>query len=264
MQGMRNYYYLAISLPDLEIENTPFIRFEELMDQFDINLTKKDALSIAHIRQYFDLVNLEKSLLDEPFDTRGSLDAYKMTEALRFREHFPEFVFDFFDRYKEKEEQIINFYRLYAQYFEQKVSEETPIYDFITFEQELRLLLLGYRTLRFHKDLEQEFKFEELNRSHIDLIISQKAETKILDEQKLQVLIEKLKGAKNPIEVRSLVSSFRFEFYKEQQDFNPFNIKGLIAYMLQLQTLEDLEVKEPLMGLEIFNDLLKDTNEHNH
>lgn len=255
---MRNYYYLAISLPDLELINKPLIRFEELVDQFETNLEKNDLKAVNCIRLYFDIVNLEKILLDEPLDHRGNLDFLGISEALKYQVHFPSFVFEFFDKYKTKEEQLPQFPGLYAKYFEDYFEKTSVISEFIIFEHELRLFLLGYRSIRFQRNLQEEFKYEELNAGNVELIISQKAETKVLDEQKLQNLIEKLKPSKDPLEIRSLVASFRFEYYKEQQDLNPFTIKGLIAYMMQLLILEDLEVKQPHLGLEIFNELLEE------
>jgi len=259
---MRNYYYLAISLPDLEVGHKPLIRFEVLMEQFQINLTKNDLDAIEKIRLYFDLVNLERTLNGESLSNKGNLNSLEIAEALKFRSYYPEIVFEFFDLYKEPDQQKMQFAWIYARFFQEYCEAESLIQPTIVFEQELRLFLLGYRSLKFKREIVQEFRFEGLEQQTIDLILSQKIEKKNLDDQKLEYLIEKLKVAKDALEVRSLVASFRFDHYKEIQNFDPFTIHGLIAYMMQLFILEELEVKEPQVGLEIFHDLLKDKNEY--
>jgi len=261
---LRNYYYLAISLPDLEIENRPVIRFETLIDQFTMNLNKEDWDLIATVRMYFDLVNLEKSLLEEPIDHRTALNALEIEEALRDRTHFPDYVFDFFDRFIDKKDRIENFPILYAQFFKEFSSKNEEISKMIQTERELRLFLLGFRSIKYHQDLQEQFCYEDLTDEIVDLILSKQAKTTLLDETKLQKLLENLDQAKNALEVRYLLAAFRFEFYKEIQDFHPFNIIGLIAYMIQLSLLEDLEVKDPKKGLEIFQYILKEKDELSH
>ncbi len=255
---MRNYYYLAISLPDLEIENKPTIHFKELIEQFEINLSPSDFKKLNKIRLYFDLVNLEKYLQELEVDFRGSLSAFEISEALEFKIYYPEYVFDFLENFKTKEERLLKFPLIFSKYFQEFDEDQDEIKNIVIFENELRLFLLGYRAIRFHKSIEEEFQFENLSQDTVDMILSQQAETKVIDESKLQYLIEDLKKTNDPLEVRSLVESFRFEHYKEIQDLHPFTIVGIIAYMMQLKILEDLEVKHPEIGLKILHDLLKE------
>ena len=261
---LRNYYYLAISLPDLEIENRPIIHFETLIDQYSMNLNKEDWDLVSTVRTYFDLVNLEKSLLEEPLDHRTALNAIEIEEALRERTHFPEYVFEFLDRYLDKTDRIKNFPSLYAHFFKEFAIKNDAIAKMIEVERELRLFLLGFRSVKFQRDLASEFRYEDLSDEIVDRIISKNAKTTLLDEVKLQKLLENLDQAKNALEVRYLIAAFRFEFYKEVQDFHPFNIIGLVAYLMQLSLLEDLEVKDPKKGLEIFQYILKEKDEFRH
>ena len=255
---MRNYYYLAISLPELEIENKPTIHFKELMEQFEINLSPSDFKKLNKIRLYFDLVNLEKFLQEQGVDSRGTLSSFEIAEALEFKTYFPEYIFEFLEKNKTKEERLSLFPSIYSKYFQDFDEENEDVKNIVIFENELRLFLLGYRSIRFHKNVEDEFQFENLSSDTVAMILSQQAETKVLDEVKLQQLIDALKLTNDPLLVRSLVESFRFEHYKEIQDFHSFNIVGLIAFTMQLKILEDLEVKHPETGLQILHDLLKE------
>lgn len=259
---MRNYYYLAISLPDLEIGNKPTIQFNELIDLFSENLSKKDFNSVDDVRLYFDLVNLENSLLEQPFDFRAKLTEVEQAEALKFQMYYPDYVFDFFEKFKDKKEQIKNFPLIYAKYFSDFRNENAAIQKLIIFERELRLVLLGVRCVHFHRKIEEEFEHEDLTDETVKLILSDKAEPKVLDEPKLQNLFEKLKLTTNALEVRALVETFRFEYYKENQNQHPFTIVGIIAYMMQLMIIENLEVKSQNGGVEILHYLLKDKDEH--
>ena len=259
---MRNYYYLGISLPELEILSKPLIRFEELIEAFKINLSKNEMASVEKIQIYYDLINLEKTLLGEPITHKGNMTSQEILEALKLRQGFPEFVFEFFDRYKVDSEQLEKFSELYSLYFHEYAGENDPSAIILQYEKELRSFLLGYRAVRFKRSIEKEFSLENIEDRDIHLILSKEADTKVLNEEKLQKFLEKIDPIQDPLEIRSSVASFRFEHYKEIQDFHPFTIQGLLAYMMQLIILEELEVKSPEMGLEIFNNLLKDKNEY--
>jgi hypothetical protein len=259
---MRNYYYLAISLPDLEIENNAKIQFKELMDLFNDNLSKKDLQSVDDIRLYFDLTNLESLLLEQPFDFRGKLTEVEIVESLKYQMYFPNYVFEFFDKFKDKDEQIKNFPSLFAKYFSDFHNESSDLKKLVIFERELRLALLGFRCIHFHRKIEEEFQHEDFTDETVQLTISDKAEPKVLDEIKLQKLFEKLKTATNALDVRACVETFRFEYYKEIQNQHPFTLVGIISYMMQLIIIENLEMKTPKGGVDILHYLLKDKNEH--
>jgi uncharacterized protein DUF2764 len=63
---MTNYYFLAASLPPLELGEVPDITFRELVRRLEINLTKNDFEKTVVLRRAIDLVNIRALLLEEP------------------------------------------------------------------------------------------------------------------------------------------------------------------------------------------------------
>ncbi len=261
---MKNYYYLSISLPELEWGLKPSIRFQDLVDLFSINLSEEDQKLFKSIRLYFDLINLERSIQEEPLDRRSAMSFLDIQEALKFQEHYPDYVFEFFEKYPEKKDQIDHFPFIYAQFFSNFKSAIPDLNQMVLFEQEFRLFILGFRTIKFQRNWSKEFQYEQLHDEVIQLILSQKYQGSIIDERKLHQLIDQLTLIYDPLSIRDAVESFRFDYYGKIRDHHPFDLVGLLAYLFQLVILEDLDFKQPELGIETLNAILKEKNEHDN
>jgi hypothetical protein len=261
---MRNYYYLAISLPELDLNARPLISFQQLMDEMRMNLAASDLKQIEQLQLYNDLVTLENSLMGEPPDSRSSLTALELKEAIKLQEHFSDDVFEFFQRFPEISDQVKNFPILYSTYFSKSLWAHPKIAQMVMHERQFRLFVLGYRTIRYQRSVDHEFRFEDLTDQDVEMILSDNPAATLLDEVRLRRLKEQLDHAQSAIEVRRYLAAFRLAYYQEILNFHPFDLIGLIAYMMQLSVIEDLQVNNPQKGLEIFQYILKEEHEHSN
>jgi hypothetical protein len=258
---MRNYYYLVISLPALEFTAKPQISFLELVQGFDVNLTHDDLNFAKVLFLYFDLINIERTLEKEPLDSRGQLSSTDLIGALRFKDYFPDFVFDFFDKEQTDSEKLANFSQIYSQFFTLYAEGSTPAAQILKFERELRLFLTAFRAKKFGKDFSHEFRFEDPNDSYVYSLLIQKESAKLVPPEQFEELMELIESEDDAVKIRTIIEEFRFNHYQDLQEENSFTIIGLLAYMMQLVVVEDLEVTDPNYGLEMFNYLLKENHE---
>lgn len=259
---MRNYYYLIISLPALELNSQPQIRFEEFFQSLEINLTESDFNSVKTLLLFYDLVNLERMLQKGSYDLRGQLSATEQLLALRFKEYYPEFVFDFFEKHQSDRDQLLHFAKIYSLFFSHYSVGKSPENAVLKFERELRLFLILYRTKKFKKDLSFELRYEDAHDPFVYQLLSQKEAIKLAPPEDFVKLAEELDSTEDPIQVNQIIEGFRFYHYQELQSEHSFTILGLLAYMMQLLILEDLEKADSTYGLEMFNYILKDNHEY--
>lgn len=259
---MRNYYYLVISLPALEFTNKPQISFQELVQGFEINLSAHDLNCAKVLFLYFDLINVERTLEKEPLDIRGQLNSTDLLGALRFKDYFPDFVFDFFEKDQTDREKLANFSQLYSLFFARYSQGSTPISSILKFERELRLFLTAFRAKKFGKDFSHEFRFEDADDQYVYSLLVQKESSKLVPPEQFEDLMDLIESEDDAVKIRNIIEEFRFDYYQDLQQQNSFTIVWLLAYMMQLVIIEDFQQTDPNYGLEMFNYLLKENHEH--
>ena len=114
---MTQFYFLRTSLPEIQIDAPLPLPFDELMYMLRHNLSDKEWMLIGKIRLYYDLLNLNALLRELPIDEKGILEGNSLEKAVQSKEYFPTYVFDFFEEYTSKEEQVRHFGRVIATLF---------------------------------------------------------------------------------------------------------------------------------------------------
>ncbi|MCF7852068.1 MAG: DUF2764 domain-containing protein [Simkaniaceae bacterium] len=257
---MRNYFFLANTLPDLSVDSKPVMAFSELMVLFNENLSSSDLEEVRVLRAFYDVMNLERLLDEEELDFRANLNYNELKDELVHQEYLPKYFFNFLEKHKENEEQRLFFPELLMDYFRTE-SEKKKVSAFVLqFERKLRLFLLAYRAFKSNLSLDEELRFEDKNDALVGLLLSSKSihDLDFGDEyQHLAASLDQLK--ENPLEEEKLILKFRFDFYTNFAIGHPFSLYNLLAFMMKLILLEDFEKHEKEDGNLILNSILKDS-----
>src|ERR1700722_8572839 len=115
----KNYYYLAIVLPKLSIDEKPEMPFYEFAELLKENLTPTDYDKTRRMRWLFDLRNIRAFWLHHPLDYWGNLNEVQLEDALLTREdtELPSYFFDFLDEHDTKESRLKLFPKIMSKYF---------------------------------------------------------------------------------------------------------------------------------------------------
>ena len=226
---MRHYFFLSSALPHLEFESKPLISFTDLTTLFSDNMTEGDLREVNRLRLYFDLQNLLAYLEEEEIDFRGVLSLNDLKEALSTGTYFPDYLFEYFEEWGEKRDQVEHFGDVIKAYFENESVKKGAASQFIVFDLERKRFLEKWRKGEKGSD-----QFEALEET-----------------------LAKADG--NPYAIEKAVSRYRFETFDEIARPHPFSLVTLLAYMLQLMIVEDFDMRSNVLGREIVNTLVKES-----
>ena len=255
---MSGYYFLATSLPDLELNSKPTVAFNELMVLFKENLSTRDWKQVELLRLYYDLINIERLLRNENFDPRANLDVNELRDVILNHEYFPEYVIEFFETFTETPVQLEHFPKMVRDYFFVESKRSSTVGKIIGFDRGLRLILTALRTFKMKADLAHELRYEDGLESDIAKLLAVK-DMAALDMNGYRDLIEKLQDLKSPVEEMQALAAFRFAFYSELQYESPFGMPYLLGFMMKLMILEDFEMQNQTAGEHVLNSILKDS-----
>lgn len=237
---MANYYFAAASLPSIVLGEKPELSFEELITRLQINLSKKDFQKVEVLRRLVDLENIRQLYLQQPIDSRGNLSEKELDEALLIKDLLPQYVFDFLDQFEEKNEKLRHFFGLISAYFR----EETPktngfLKRYLTFERNLRLVMMGLRVKASGADLTFQLQFEDLSDPIVALILAQKDADSFEPPQDYTDLKERLRLCGNdPWQQFQVVAHYRFEKIDELAGYLLFSIDWILGYVAKLMIAE--------------------------
>ncbi|MCI0382573.1 MAG: DUF2764 domain-containing protein [Chlamydiae bacterium] len=237
---MRNYYFLAPSLPPLVVGETPDITFEELDYRLSTNLYKKDYEKVHLFRRYFDLHNIRSLLLEEPLDSRGNLTEKELDEALLIHDILPEYVFDFLDEYESKEEKLRYIFGLFSKYFSEEIPKQKGfVKKYLQFERDWRLILLAFKAKRLKSDLVYELQFEDFSDSLVAYIMAQKDAEEFHpppEYNEIKLLLESC--GNDPWVQFKEFATYRFNKIEEMAGYPLFSIDWILGYLARLFIVE--------------------------
>lgn len=238
---MGNYYFLAPSLPPLELGGRPDITSYILKIRMEENLGKKDLEASRVIRTYIDINNIRALLLEEPIDLRGNLNEKELDEALLLKVVLPEYIFDFLGRYDTASERIKNFSGLLVQFFFEEIPKSEGFLNrYLSFEREWRLVLIGLRAKHLGRDVAKELQFEDFTDPLVAQILAQKdAETyePPVEYAGLKELF--IASGNDPWQQNKSFAEWRFEKIELLVERPLFSIDWILSYMVQLMIVED-------------------------
>ncbi|HAZ15560.1 MAG: hypothetical protein A2Y28_01160 [Chlamydiae bacterium GWC2_50_10] len=250
---MRNYYFLAPSLPPLTLGEWPDLLFEELISRFRLNLTAADFQKSRAIRRCIDLLNVRALYLKEPLDPRGNLTERELDEALLLESYLPSYLFDFLKRFETAAEREENFSFLLSSYLKGEWLQQTGFLKrYFRFEWEWRLVLTALRAKELQRDLLEELKFEDSSDPFIQEILSQR-ESSVYEPP---TEYGDLKGyflscGSDPWQHYEGLAKWRFTRVEQLCQGPLFSLDWVLAYFVQHLLTEDLAKLSVEKGEEI-------------
>jgi hypothetical protein len=257
---MAKYYFVGTLLPTLSFDAPPEISFAELELLLRNNLTTKDFEKTLELRRFYDILNLRNLWLEEPLDPRGELSAYEMGEALVSRGGFPDYVYEFVDRYPKKEDRILQFPFLLAKFFQGSSSLKDPfLRNYLSFERELRLVMTAFRAKKLGRDLSVEFQYENPEEDLIaQLLAQQDAKTFEPPEKYKEIKVLFDKYGDDPLALQKAIDQYRFETVENFVDMaDVFSIDRILAYLVQFMIVEKWFELDKEKGIKIVESIAR-------
>lgn len=261
---MRQYYYLAISLPKLEIGRVPDIDLPELETLLKENLTPSDMEYVVRLRKFYDVLNIRAYWTGTPFDYWGNLDAAELEEELLTQEFgvFPLLLGDYLKEHESREERLKHFPQLLKKYFEAAVKESTGFMKrYLKFERDLRLTLVGFRARKLNRNLSAELQYEDPEEDIIAQLLAQKDAKNFeppLEFEDLKLILDKYYN--EPLELNKALTQYRFNKVEERFANDPFSIDRVLGYIVQYMLVDKWLHYDQEKGMEIIKQIEQETS----
>ena len=251
---MSRYVFLVPFLPPLSLDKPTELSFEELMSLLKVNLSRKDLEKIKVLRLAVDLSNIRNLLLGKPIDPHGNFSEKELDEALLVKSDLPQYVFDFLDQFEDNATKLKNFWGLFTQFFAEEIAKQKGfLKDYLIFERESRLVLLGLRAIQAKKDLLQELQFEDPLDPFIKNILLQKdleRYTPPFEYARLKEIF--FTYYKDPWEQYRAFTEYQFTTVADIVSKSLFSIDHILCYVAQFILVESLYHLDKKEGEKVF------------
>ncbi|MBS0604432.1 MAG: DUF2764 family protein [Verrucomicrobia bacterium] len=239
---MRNYYFVVPSLPPLSVRERPEITFEEFMTRLEISLSKSDLEKTKVLRRFVDIFNIRALLIEETVDPRGNLNEKELDEALLVHAVLPDYVFEFLGQFEKVADKIRNFPGLLAQFFNSEIPKcKGFLRNYLSFERECRLVLVGLRAKQLGRDVARELQFEDPTDPLVAQILAQKDSDSYDPPSEYADLKELIASCyADPWLENKAFAEYRFKKIGEIAEGKLFTIEQILCYMAQLMIIENI------------------------
>lgn len=240
---MRNYYFLAPSLPPLVWGARPELSFEALRVRLRENLSSKDWALVERLLRFTDVCNIRYLLMEEPIDGRGEFSEKELDEALLIRDLLPGYVFEFLDQFEKTTDKIRHFSGLVARFFNEEIPRVKGfLHRFFTFEREWRLVMVGLRAKQIGRDVVKELQFEDSTDPFVAHILAQKDGDRYDPPEAYQELKELVNASyPDPLEEQKAFMTYRLKKIEEMGEADPFSIESILSYTARLAMIEQYD-----------------------
>lgn len=267
---MRKYYFVASLLPPLRIGTPSDISFSDFIFACEVNLRKNDLRKVHVLRRYYDLQNLRILLgkaqveeeIDKELDYRGNLDENDLEEAIMAQTGFPQYVYDFLDKYDDQKERLAYFPALIAEYFSYEAAQADGfLHSYLIFEREWRLVLAGFRAKKMGRDLSAELQFENADDDLVRQMLAQRdAETFEPPDRYRDLKEIFVEYGDDPLTLHQALCEYRFAKIEEMLGTDMFSIDRILGYMAQLIMVLKWVELDKKKGLQIVEAIVKDVS----
>lgn len=260
---MMSRFFVYGTLPPLEFGSRPDLSSRALMELYDLNLSRIALKKIYVLKLWIDVSNIYGLFQDEGFDGRWNYSKSTIKALIANEEDLPEYVLAFFQQWETEAERKNHFAQLIAQYFEEEIKKNRGyLRDFLTFEHDMRVLLVGFRAKIGGHDVARELQFEDMHNPTVATVLLQKDRMGQfqfpMEYEDLEIVLES--AGSDPSKQYEAVARFRFEFYSKYFVQHPFSLKGIVAYMVALWILEDLFVLKSAEGERLLSNIVEREN----
>lgn len=258
---MAKYYFVGTLLPALSFDAPPEISFSQLDTLLRDNLTKCDFEKTLVIRRFYDILNLRSLWLEEDLDPKGAFSVLELDEALDNRFGLPDYVYEFVEKYQNKEDRLRHFSWLLAKFFQSSVHLKDPfLKEYMNFEREIRLIMTAFRAKKLGRELSVELQFENPEEEFIaQLLAHQDAKGYEPPEKyrELKIIFEKY--GDNPMALQKQLDEYRFNKVESMVNFGDvFSIDQILAYFIQYLLVKRWSELDKVKGNQIINAIAKE------
>lgn len=257
---MKEYFFLASLLPQLEIGHVPTLGYDELRQLLDVNLSSGDLRIVKEFLRHIDFENIRAYWANEPLDPRGNLTRDEIEQALLdlswpSDEEFPLFFIDFLQKYHSNEERLKNFQQLLSAFFDDQVEkQEGFLQEYFQFQKEWRLVILGFRAKVLERDIAKELQYEDVTEPFVAELLAQK-DAKVYEPpfeyKDLKPVFEAHKDS--PIELHKALYEYQFNHMIELWGGELFTIDRILNYMARLIIVERFNELDMQAGIEVID-----------
>jgi hypothetical protein len=156
----------------------------------------------------------------------------------------------------------MHFPKLLAAYFRDESHESKGLLkQYLAFERELRLVMVGFRAKRLGRDIIKELQFENPDEDLISQLIAQKDARDFEPPEgfeDLKAIFEKYQD--KPYALHQALVEFRFDKVQELMGLKTFNMDYIMGYTIQLVMVEKWLKLDKQKGLEIVDKIVKGTS----
>lgn len=256
-----NYYYLSISLPEIEIGKPPEFNFQQIRHYLRENLTAKDLVKTWVVRRYYDIENLRALWLGYPLSYYGNLSPVELEEFLAGNTAgAPSYVAEFLETYHSKDDRLRYFPLLVRNYFlEESAQADGFLKKYLTFEREWRLVMAAFRAKRLGRDLAVELQFEDPEEELIAQLLAQK-DAKTFEPPEMYMPLKPIfeKYADDPIELHMALCKWEFNVIEKMLNNDAFSIDKILAYLVQFILAERWSLLDKQKGMQIIDTMIQE------
>lgn len=254
-----NYYFLGTLLPDLHIGEPPEIGLREFEQLLSENLSASDLAKTHVLRNIYDMINLRFYWKGEPLGPLGNYVESDFEEAFATQSMLPFYVFEYIDKYENKQEQLVHFPVLLSTFFRQEIKRSSGLLkEFLILERELRFVLVAFRAKKLNRNIVAELQYENPEDPIIAQILAQK-DAAVYEPpekyQQLRFIFEKYQD--QPLELQKALYEFRFNQIDEMIGLDLFSIDRILAYLVKLLLVEQWQQMDRQQGQKIVDAMLK-------
>jgi hypothetical protein len=258
---LKEYYFVAGSLPKLELGKPPEITFEEFDQLLKLNLSSYDYEQALSIRRYFALQNIRNFLNGEEHDQYGIYSEKEIEENLLTKVGYPPYVFEYLDKYENNEDRVKYMPELLSVYYYQEIQGASGfLKKYMQFERDMKRILTVFRAKKMGRNIVNELKYEDPDDPLVMQIYEQR-DLKSFDPPAEYSDIKKIyeEHSNSPMDFQQALNAYRFQKIEEICGIEMFTLERILGYMIQLIMLEQWEKLNPTKGNEFIDKLIKGT-----
>ncbi len=197
------------------------------------------------------------------FDPKGNFLEAGLRLALNNGEYLPSYILEFLEEHPQSEELVEHFPQLYSTFFQEEIAKGGIPGEFLAFEHDLNLVLVGYLAKKQGIHLESYLQYEDMADPLVSHVILQSKNTGLfIFPYEYQMLGESIEetGA-DPMKQYIAISRYRFHYYGEIVDNEGGSFKSICAYMICLWILQERAVLNEKKGREMLTELVESDDE---
>jgi hypothetical protein len=254
------YYFLASLLPSLDMGSAPEIPFWEFKELCVQNLNEKDLNKTRVIRRYIDLCNLRPFWQGKELEPHGNFVQKEIEEKLLLEEGFPDYVFEFLREHETIEKKLNFFPVLLSRFFYEEIEDASYfLKDYLIFEREWRLVMLGIRAKLYNRDLSWELQHEDSQDNLVAFLLAQKDAPDFNPPdgyEDLKAIFIEFKD--EPLKMHWEFNAWRLKKIQEIPQRGTFSIDRILSYLAQLIIVENWVKLNQEEGMSVVKNIMKE------